>query len=153
MTHLVITGGEPLIQARDLASLARGLRALGWTIEVETSGTVSPAPLVGLVDWFNVSPKLRNSEVAERARLRPQVLREFAALPEAAFKFVVESVADLSEVAELTADLGLADSRVFVMAQGTTGEDVLRRSRELVEEVAARGWGLTPEVAHPALGR
>jgi 7-carboxy-7-deazaguanine synthase len=144
VTHLVITGGEPLLQARNLANLASGLRTLGWSIEVETSGTVSPGPLVGLVDRFNVSPKLRNSEVAERARLRPQVLREFAALPEAAFKFVVEKVADLSEVAELVADLGLADSRVFVMAQGTTGEEVLRRSRELVEEVAARGWGLTP---------
>lgn len=142
--HLVITGGEPLLQAHAIVALARGLRSFDWTIEVETSGTVSPAPLVGLVDQFNVSPKLRNSDVSERARLRPQVLREFAALSEAAFKFVAEATGDLGEAGEIVSDLQVASSRVFVMAQGTTEEDVLRRSRELVDAVTAKGWGLTP---------
>lgn len=144
VTHLVITGGEPLLQASALVILARGLHDLDWTIEVETSGTVSPAPLLGLIDRWNVSPKLRNSDVAERARLRPQVLREFAALPDASFKFVAEETGDLDEAAKVVADLNVASSRVFVMAQGTTGEDILRRSRELVDAVTGKGWGLTP---------
>lgn len=144
VTHLVVTGGEPLLQARELVGLAESLIGLGWTIEVETSGTVSPAPLVGLIGQFNVSPKLSNSGVPERARLRPQVLREFAALPGATFKLVAEEVGDLEEAAQVVADLGVASSKVFVMAQGTTGADVLRRSRELVDAVATRGWALTP---------
>ena len=144
MTHLVVTGGEPLLQARELLGLLRSLRQLGWTIEVETSGTLSPAPLVEFVSQFNVSPKLRHSEVAARARIRSEVLHEFAGLPNAVFKFVVEQSSDLEEVAELVGALGLPGARVLVMAQGTSGAQVLRRSRELVDAVTARGWGLTP---------
>lgn len=144
VTHLVVTGGEPMLQARELVDLVAPLRTLGWSIEVETSGTVSPAPLMNLIDRFNVSPKLRNSGVVERARIRPQVLYQFADMPGAVFKFVIEQASELDEVADLVVDLGLPGARVFVMAQGTSGVDVLRRSRDLVDAVAARGWGLTP---------
>ena len=144
VTHLVVTGGEPLLQARELTGLVRPLRQLGWTIEVETSGTLSPAPLLEFVSQFNVSPKLRNSGVAERARIRPHVLQEFANLPNAVFKFVVDQTSDLEEVADMVGALGLPGNRVLVMAQGTSSAQVLRGSRELVDAVAARGWGLTP---------
>lgn len=144
VTRLVITGGEPLLQARALANLCFTLRQLGWTIEVETSGTVSPGPLVGLVERFNVSPKLAHSGVEERARLRSQVLSEFAALPGAVFKFVTEQVEDLDQVNAIVTLLGVEASRVFVMAQGTTTDGVLTASRDLIDAVVARGWGLTP---------
>lgn len=144
VTHLVVTGGEPMLQAPELVTLVKSLRKLGWSFEVETSGTVSPAPLKGYVDRFNVSPKLSNSGVADRARIRPQVLSQFADIPGAVFKFVVEQASDLDEVADLVVDLGIPGARVFVMAQGTSGADVLRISRDLVDAVAARGWGLTP---------
>lgn len=144
VTRLVITGGEPLLQARGIVELAVTLRQLGWIVEVETSGTVSPGELAELVDRFNVSPKLAHSGVAERARLRSQVLAEFAAHPGAIFKFVAEQVTDLDEVATIISSVGLEPSRVFVMAQATTADDVLLTSRDLVDAVVARGWGLTP---------
>ncbi|MGH3822135.1 MAG: 7-carboxy-7-deazaguanine synthase QueE [Pseudonocardiaceae bacterium] len=56
---LVITGGEPLLQQDLLVPLVTGLAAAGRRVEVETNGTIVPAPvLVDAVAGFNVSPKL-----------------------------------------------------------------------------------------------
>ena len=49
---VVLTGGEPLLQVD--AALTEALHARGFTIAVETNGTVEPPP--GL-DWICVSPK------------------------------------------------------------------------------------------------
>ncbi len=144
--HLVITGGEPLLQREALALLCVRLRDRGWTVEVETSGTVSPGRLTELVDQFNVSPKLTHSGVDERARIRLAVLDEFAANPRAVFKFVVQQAPDILETAALLDRLSriVEPSRVFVMAEGIDAQTVLERSRALVDDVVARGWGLTP---------
>ncbi len=59
-TRLVITGGEPLLQAPALARMIALLPAMH--IEVETNGTVAPpAVLDALVHQYNVSPKLKHS--------------------------------------------------------------------------------------------
>jgi len=50
--YVVITGGEPLLQVD--AALLEALHARGFTIAVETNGTVEPP--AGL-DWICVSPK------------------------------------------------------------------------------------------------
>ena len=39
---IVITGGEPLIQARQLAELVPAADALGKVVEIETSGIITP---------------------------------------------------------------------------------------------------------------
>jgi 7-carboxy-7-deazaguanine synthase (Cx14CxxC type) len=49
---VVLTGGEPLLQAD--AALVDALHARGFEIAVETNGTIAPPP--GL-DWLCVSPK------------------------------------------------------------------------------------------------
>jgi 7-carboxy-7-deazaguanine synthase len=144
--RLVVTGGEPLLQAAQLVDVVVPLRALGWVVEVETSGSVSPGPFAMLVDQFNVSPKLAHSGVAERARLRFPVLNEFARLASASFKFVIEDPCDLDEVTDLLGKLSVPVSpdRVFIMAEGAASSLLLKRSRELADAVVARGWGLTP---------
>lgn len=50
--YAVLTGGEPLLQVD--AELVDALHAQGFTIAIETNGTVAPPP--GL-DWICVSPK------------------------------------------------------------------------------------------------
>lgn len=144
--RLVVTGGEPLLQASQLVDVVAPLRALGWVVEVETSGTVSPGPLATLPHHFNVSPKLAHSGVQQRARIRFHVLEEFAALESAIFKFVVQSLSDLDEIAGLLGELStpVVQERVFVMAQATASGPLIAKSKELVDAVVARGWALTP---------
>ena len=50
---VVCTGGEPLLQMDE--PLVRALKARGFTVAVETNGTVAPAPPG--IDWVCVSPK------------------------------------------------------------------------------------------------
>ena len=43
-SHVVITGGEPLLQQVELTLLVESLAAVGYTLEVETNGTIAPLP-------------------------------------------------------------------------------------------------------------
>ncbi|MFC9585825.1 7-carboxy-7-deazaguanine synthase QueE [Streptomyces yangpuensis] len=139
---VVITGGEPLLQQRDLIPLVRRLLEEGRRIEFETNGTVMPAHAL-LVDGvrFNVSPKLVSFGMDEAKSIAPAVLRAFADSGQAVFKFVASAVADLDRIAELADQHALAP--VWVMPEGTTAEAVTSTTRELADAVAARHWHLT----------
>src|SRR5262245_221578 len=94
--RVVLTGGEPLLQAQDCAALARELRAHDprYQIEIETNGTVAPTPeLDAVIDQYTVSPKLDHSGVERSLRLRPSVLAAFAQNSRSVFKFVVAASA------------------------------------------------------------
>jgi organic radical activating enzyme len=88
---LVITGGEPLLQQQTLEPLLTAIAEAGLAteIEVETSGTIAPTPVVvNAVTRFTVSPKLANSNLLARQRIRPVVLRQFVLTGKASWKFV-----------------------------------------------------------------
>jgi 7-cyano-7-deazaguanosine (preQ0) biosynthesis protein QueE len=138
---VVITGGEPLLQQHRLGPLLAGAKQRGWRVEVETNGTIAPAPGPAWVDQWNVSPKLTNSGISRERRYRPEVLRAFAATGRAAFKFVVTAAGDLAEVAEIVAASGLAN--VWIMPEGREAGVVSARLRELAPAVLERGWNLS----------
>jgi 7-cyano-7-deazaguanosine (preQ0) biosynthesis protein QueE len=142
---LVITGGEPLLQARALLPLLAAAGERGWRVEVETNGTVAPPPqMAAQVAAFNVSPKLANSGIAEAVRIRPAALETLRATGRAVFKFVATAASDLDEVAALVAAHRLEP--VYVMPEGTTAELVVARMRELAGPALARGFHLTPRL-------
>ena len=69
---LVITGGEPMLQQRQLIPVLEAARTHGWRVEVETNGTIAPLDAVAaLVDRWNVSPKLAGSGVDQARRFAP----------------------------------------------------------------------------------
>jgi organic radical activating enzyme len=135
---VVITGGEPLLQQRQLGPLLAACEERGWRVEVETNGTV--APRISVTQW-NVSPKLANSGVPVERRYRPAVLRAFEATGRAVFKFVVTGPGDLDEVQTMVEECGLAN--VWIMPEGTDGATVAAGLASLAEPVLARGWHLT----------
>ena len=138
--NVVITGGEPLIQKRELEPLVRELKARGYRIEIETNGTVSPGVLAELVDQFNVSPKLRHSGNEGLEVLPEGPLREFAALPQANFKFVVQDEGDLAEVEALRERFAISPDRVVLMPEGRTAAELNARSTWLAEACMQRGY-------------
>ena len=117
--RLVVTGGEPLLQAPALARMLALLpRAIA--IEVESNGTVAPPPaLDALVEQYNVSPKLAHSGNPAELALVPERLAHWAANERAAFKFVIAEPTDVAEVLALTQRYAIPRSRVWLMAEGT----------------------------------
>jgi 7-carboxy-7-deazaguanine synthase len=138
---VVITGGEPLLGQHQLAPLVQACEADGRAVEIETNGTVTPSDaLLAYVTRFNVSPKLSNAQLPAERRIRPAPLRVFAGSGKAVFKFVVEQVSDLDEVAVLQERFGLEP--VWIMPQATDATSVVVMMRNLADDVLARGWNL-----------
>lgn len=141
--RLVITGGEPLLQAPALAQMIAALGA-GFHIEVETNGTVGPGPTLDpLIDQYNISPKLAHSGNPADLALIPERLAAWAANPRALFKFVIASPGDLSEVKALAQAFAIPSERLFVMPEGTDSKTLRERSGWLAEAAMQSGWRFT----------
>lgn len=141
---IVVTGGEPLLQGRQLTGIVPPLVEAGRRVELETNGTIAPPPALAVEGVaFNVSPKLASfgSGMAASRRIRDGALRALAGSGKARFKFVAAGLDDLEEIAGLQAAYGL--DPVWVMPEGTSSTAVLGGMRLLAEEVIARGWNLS----------
>jgi organic radical activating enzyme len=143
---VVITGGEPMLQRAGLLALAEAL-SVEHVVEVETNGTQRPTEaLIAAVSRFNVSPKLRHSGVDPERAIVPDALRDFAELAiddGAAFKFVVASVADLSEVDDLVDVFDIPVESVWVMPEGRDPASIEIGLKSLVAETIGRGYNLS----------
>lgn len=145
--HLVVTGGEPILHQGLLSSLLSDLKRLGFVIEVETNGTVVPSvETVGLVDCFNVSPKISNSLVQKTVRIRRTALKAFVRSGKAWFKFVICEPNDIVEVEELISSYNLPRERVLLMPEGADAEALSERGKWLVEVCKQRGFRFTPRL-------
>ena len=139
--NVVITGGEPLLQQRELVPLVRALKTAGRRIEIETNGTVVPVPdLTDLVDQWNVSPKLGNSRNSSAKREVRAALEWFARSDGAYFKFVVVQPDDVREVQRLRARYKVPNERVILMPEGTRPEALAERSSWLAERCRELGY-------------
>jgi 7-carboxy-7-deazaguanine synthase len=136
---IVVTGGEPLLQQRELVQLLTQLPA--FRVEVETSGTIEPVPeLAARVAQWNVSPKLASSGNPEKARLRAGPLAWFAAAPNAQWKLVAVAETDIAEIAELVERWHVSPDRVTVMPECTDVKMLVERAGWLVPSCLAHGW-------------
>jgi len=139
--HLVVTGGEPLIQQTELNNLLMSLKGEGYYIEIETNGTIPPtSDLLSLTDQWNVSPKLENSGNPLSAREVPEAYSVFASLSSSYFKFVIIDESDLDEVRTLTNRYRIAPARVLLMPEGTEREMILARGRWLADVCRDQGY-------------
>ena len=144
----VITGGEPLESAL-FGPLARSLAANGFALEVETSGTVPPeADLPGDIQW-NVSIKLAGSGVREDRRINPAAIRELLAR-HAWWKFVVSDARDVAEVVGLSERFALPRDRTLLQPEALRPDELLERSRWVVEQCKGHGFRFSPRL-HVAL--
>jgi len=75
--YVVFTGGEPLLQLDE--ALIQAVHAHGFTIAIETNGTIAPPPGI---DWICVSPKGTAPVVIERGNELKLVYPQSNALPE-----------------------------------------------------------------------
>ena len=130
--RLVVTGGEPLLQAPALARMLALLR--GMTVEIETNGTVAPPPaLDALVHQYNVSPKLAHSGNPADLALIPDRLAHWAKEPRAFLKFVIAEPSDVEEVLTIAERHAIPAERIYLMAEGTDARTLAAREQWLAQ--------------------
>jgi len=139
-THVVVTGGEPMI-VEDIVPLTQAMKNSGMHVTIETAGTVLQ-PVA--CDLMSISPKLANSTphdreggrwAAQHDRLRyqPEVLKKLMADYAYQLKFVVAAPDDLEEIKNILKETGADRSRVVLMAEGTDTETLRDRGRWLAD--------------------
>ena len=140
--RLVVTGGEPLLQAPALVKMLALLPDI--RVEIETNGTVAPPPaLDGLVAQYNVSPKLAHSGNPADLALPPERLQAWAAEPRAICKFVIAEPADVEEVLALAERFAIPRERIWLMAEGTDPTTLAAREQWLAPLCVKHGLTLS----------
>lgn len=153
-THVVLTGGEPLL-ADGVEELTRRVKDGGYHLTIETAATVWKDVVC---DLASISPKLSNStpwdrdggrraDAHERQRINLDTIRRFMALSAYQLKFVVDSPTDLPEIDALVHTLDHVDpSSVLLMPQGVTEPELAARGRWVAEVCKQRGYRFCPRL-------
>jgi 7-carboxy-7-deazaguanine synthase len=149
-SHVVLTGGEPLLQP-DLVPLSAALKQHGAFVTVETAGTVY-RPVVA--DLISLSPKLSNSVPVEDARWRrrherdqhrPEVLRRLMAEYPHQLKFVIDQPAEVDEVVEYLLQFPeVPTEHVWLMPQGVRRAELAEKEVWLAPMAARLGFRYCP---------
>lgn len=158
-THLVLTGGEPMLAKHQEAFLNIMSNLVGKNvfpfIEVETNGTFKPMQEIRpYVDQWNVSLKLANSGMEWDERMNEDAItffiqrHELVDNPEedAVFKFVVSDRETADEIRRIREHFGIPNSMISVMPAGQT-QAQLRQTYPIVAELAKENnWRFTPRL-------
>lgn len=138
--HLVVTGGSPLLQQDHLYDFIYAFYKRFMFkpfIEIENECVLMPKmPLLGVVNCWNNSPKLTNSNVAFESRYKAEIVNYMSQLDNSWFKFVITLQDDWNEidVAFLLPDL-IKKNQIILMPEGVTEEEI-KPKREMVIEMA-----------------
>lgn len=150
LRHVVITGGEPLLQ-RELRLLTEALKVNGHHLTVETAGTLVTD---FVCDLLSVSPKTSNSDPGGKPAARHRALRAdlgplrrlLDRFPEHQAKFVVEGERDLDEVLEIVEQVPLAHERVLLMPQARSAAELASRAGEVGRLCVLHGFRYSPRL-------
>jgi len=149
--HVVVTGGEPLLQ-REIGELTRRLRAADLHVTVETAGTVDPD---FECDLLSLSPKTVNSdpqgkwkERHRRLRTDTKPLRRLVRrFPDHQLKFVVADPDDLRDAVAVLEEIGgIEASRVLLMAEGRNAAEVADKAPIVAALCSEHGFRYTPRL-------
>lgn len=149
--HLVVTGGDPIIQQKSLVSLFKRMCEFDQDVgrmfvEIETEGVLQPSEdLSGFVRQWNVSPKLANSGMSEEKRLKEDVLR-WHSFNNSYFKFPIVGRQDLNEVDEIVRRARIRRGRVYLMPVCSTREEHDAASGMIVELAKMSGYCYSPRL-------
>jgi 6-pyruvoyltetrahydropterin 2'-reductase len=145
-SHIVLTGGEPLLHQDAITSFLDYVEAQGYDpfVEVETNASIYPSEdFRSHVDQYNLSPKLSNSGLKEDLRYNPEIIEQYVEdftgtqdEANADFKFVVGSTEDWREIESQFLDrFDIPRENTFLMPAGADQEE-LGLTREDVADLA-----------------
>ena len=150
--HVIVTGGEPLLQP-DVVALSRALKEARRFVTIETAGTVH-RPVHA--DLMSISPKRANSTPTadavwssrhETLRDRADVVARMTREYHYQLKYVIDQPDDIEDVdRHVRAIGGIAPARVFLMPQGTDAGELSQKTQWLLPAAEKRGYRVSPRL-------
>jgi len=150
---LKLTGGEPLVQQKNLLKFIDAYKEKhGYTpiIDFETNATILPDET-----WvnkhratFTTSPKLSNNGDAENIRYKPQVLK-WHAENGSGFKFVINNEDDLNEVLNkyiFNKEINVPQNRVWLMPCCGSRQEHVEKAGMVAELCKKHGFNFSPRL-------
>lgn len=129
--HLVITGGEPMLQQDAILKIRREFPS--YYIEVETNGS-QPVKCFDAVNLFTVSYKLKNSG---NAPYQLKTVNE-----KCVYKFTITDKKDFKEIEAVIKKYRLPGDKIFLMPKGTTKKEILNK-HFIVDYCLKKGYRFT----------
>lgn len=156
-THLVITGGEPLLGWQKSYPALLDQRCMQDLMHVtfETNGTQFISDTFAnyirqaeLLLTFSISPKLSVSGEPWNQAIRPDVVASYEQLGVGFLKFVVDSEQHFDEVDTAVAEYRAAGfvGQVYVMPEGGTLDQLNKNSTSVANWALARGYCFSPRL-------
>lgn len=133
--RVVVTGGEPLLQAQALSLFLRSLHTT--RVDLETNGTRPLGPTRGMWDTVTCSPKVGPSSGQGQTSVDESIMAV------ADFKFVIADQLDLDVTRQWVAENGLHHSRVWLMPEGADRDTLLARTPMVAEAAVEEGFNFT----------
>lgn len=161
-THLIITGGEPLLPGwqkviPELIEMLRERLNLE-NVTFETNGTQPLIPVLtnyllgGPVDTtFSISSKMPVSGHTFDETLKPDVIRNYYWAGRTYFKWVVaseEDMIDVQEAIQVYKDGGVDvdDIPIYLMPVGGTADGYYLNNKQVAELAMKNGWRYSPRL-------
>jgi len=150
--HLIITGGEPLLQQEGLISFFKKFEEKFGRlpfVEMETNGRTVPLPeLDKYVGQYNVQVKLGNSaqgSVMEthHNRIKKDSLNALVANKKAKFLFEIRHESDMKEVKILQSDFKIVPSRIWLKPFPTDTVGMMRTLPYIEQQCLAKGYRMS----------
>ncbi len=146
--HLVITGGEPLLQKKELKILCSKLKQIGdFHITLETNATLFDAEVAENIDLFSLSPKLNSSHPNQHIiSINPACIQKFIThaktqQKEFQLKFVYACESDIPEIKELLSQLKEWQREDILLMPLGESADILRiNTHKTLEHCIRNGW-------------
>jgi len=150
--HVIVTGGEPMLQP-DVVSLSHALKRADRFVTIETAGTID-RPVHA--DLMSISPKRVNSTPVgnamwasrhEERRDCPDIVGRMTRDYRYQLKYVVDQPEDVDDVDRHVREIGgIAPSRVFLMPQGIDAEELRQKTEWLRPAAEERGYCVSPRL-------
>lgn len=158
--HVVITGGEPMLNQFEMITLTRELAHENQHITIETTGRHSIDPKDLFCDLMSMSPKFASStpsfekspswsQLHEKRRWDEKSRKNFRFnrtwFPHQV-KFVMSSRDDMAEILPIVEEFSIEPERVFLMPEGITSKAIRDKADWVVSLCKEHGFRYCPRL-------
>lgn len=106
-----ITGGEPLVQKKELLELVNQLKALDYWIQINTNGTIFDEEIFKLIDLISMDCKCPSSGMRSNLDVLEKTIKLFE--PKSQFKFIISNKKDYEYAKKIVSSFLQKASRVI----------------------------------------